>query len=175
MAKKSPVKKPRYKSPWPRGSRINRVNDPIAAFADDHPAKRLLLAHSHCWRECAGREIAWPGREDDAFDQQWQSPVEKGRWTFSGLIYMFVCFQLVLTEWLTHPPEMTGNEHELLTKHLPRARARTAECRAAAERDDNTRVIDMLPLLEAFLDAWQASILARLASDGIPLPKAFQS
>ena len=150
------------------------MNDPIAAFADEHPAKRLLLAHAYCQRECAGREIPWPGREVDAFDQQWQSPVEKGRRTFSGLIYGFVCFQLILTEWLTHPLEMTNNEHALLATHLPRARARTAECRAAAARDANTRVIDLLPLLEAFLDAWQASILARLASDGIALPKEFE-
>lgn len=172
MAKKSPVKKPRYKSPWPRGSRINRKNDPIAAFSDDHPAKRLLLAHSHCWRECAGRELVWPGREQEAFDQELRSKVKPGQWRFSYLIYAFICFELILTEWLTHPLEMTDSERNML-ESLPRTRAIFAECQAAADKDGNTRVLELLPLPEAFFNAWEASILARLAVDGIPPPKNY--
>ena len=91
--------------------------------------------------------------------------------TFSGLIYMHICFDLILTEWLTHPPEITDDERNLLDNGLPRLRATLAECRAASERDVNTRVHGLRPLPEAFHDAWKASILARLAGDGIPFPK----
>jgi hypothetical protein len=164
MAKKSPAKKPRYKSPWPRGSRINRKNDPIAAFPDDHPAKRLLPAHSRCWRECVQREIAWPGHEDDAFDQEWTSRVEQGPSSFSGLIYTFVCFELILTEWLTHPSEITADERGILQEHLPRVRNLLAECQAAADQDKNTRVLELLPLPEAFFNACGGSNFGALTS-----------
>lgn|GEM_PF-2721584 len=171
MGKKlSAVKKPRYRSPWPRGSRINRKNDPIAALQDDHPARRLLIAHSNCWRECASREVAWPGREHEAFDQEWRSRVEQRRLSFSGLIYAHVCFELILTEWLEHPSEITATERRALQESLPRARILLAECRAAAEHDGNARVLELLPLPEAFFDAWEASIRARIACDGISLP-----
>ena len=161
---------PRYRSPWPRGSRIDRKNDPIAAFPDFHPAKRLLLIHSQCRRECVGREIAFIGREDEAFDQQFTSQVDANPWRFSAFAYIHLSFTLILTEWLEHPRYMTDDEQAVLA-NLPKLRMLLAECQAAAERDANSRVLELLPLPEAYCDAREASIRARLEHDGIgPIP-----
>lgn len=170
MAKRKPAKKPRKKSPWPRGWRMHPHNDALATLVDGHPAKRLLFAHARCRRECAGREIPWPGREAEAFDQEFNSSTDLQRWTFSGWVYAHVCFSLVLTEWLTHPPQITESERQLLLEHLPRIRGLLIDCRAAAERDNNPRVLKLLPVADDFIEAWDLSIRARLAADGITIP-----
>lgn len=158
----------RKKSPWPKGLRIDPENNPLAELPDDHPAKRVLIARAICQRDCAGKEIEFLGQEGQAFDQEWQSSVEQGTWRFSNFIYAFVCVDFVLTEWLEHPPVMTAAERETLAE-LPKLRALLAECRVAATADQNQPVLEALPKAEAFVTDWEASILARLAADRIPL------
>jgi hypothetical protein len=158
----------RKKSPWPKGLRIDPENDPLAALPDDHPAKRVLIARAICQRDCAGREIEFLGQEGQAFDQVWQSAVDGRPRRFSEFVYEFVCFDLILTEWLERPPVMTASEREALAE-FPRLQALLAECRAAATAEQNQPVLEALPKAEAFVAAWEASIRARLTADRIPL------
>ena len=72
----------RLRSPWPRGLRIDRRNDALAALPDEHPAKRVLILRAECQRDCASREIAWPGREHEAVDQTWNSKIRVVRCHF---------------------------------------------------------------------------------------------
>src|SRR5687768_16545836 len=106
----------RKKSPWPKGLRIDPENNPLAELPDEHPAKRALIARAICQRDCAGREIEFIGQPGEAFDQVWNSEVDGCPRRFSEFIYEFVCVDLILSEWLEHPPVMTATERETLAE-----------------------------------------------------------
>lgn len=159
----------RRRSPWPRGLRIHRKNDPLAVLPDDHPAKRVLVLRAVCQRECAGREIPWPEREREAVDQTWNSTIRGRQCTFSGFIYEFVCFDLILDEWLTHPSIVTPGERAVFER-VPQLLGLLDECRAAAVAEDNTPVLEMLPKARAFVTEWEASVRRRIEEDNLPPP-----
>jgi hypothetical protein len=142
----------------------------LAALPDSHPAKQVLILRAICRRDCAGREIPWPGREEEAIDQEWMSAIDSRRWSFSGFIYAVVCFDLTLDEWLTHPQGITDGERSVL-ENVPRLRRLLEKCRAAAQQQNNRRVLDMLPKAEAFIAEWDRSVRQRLQEDRIPLPQ----
>lgn len=149
-----------------RMNRIDSQNRPILELPADHAAHAALVARLECQRQCAGREIPWPGREEEAVDQQWQSSVDGRTWLFSGFIYSFVCFDLVLSEWLDHPPHVTESESATLKK-LPELRALLDECQAAADRDKNHQVLAMIPVVRRFFSLWEQSIRLRIEQDGL--------
>jgi hypothetical protein len=140
------------RSPWPRGLQIHPKNNPLAALPDSHPAKRLIIAHAECRRDCAGRDISWPGRE--SIDQEWDSKIEGRRMTFSGFMYAHLCFTLVLESWLEKP---SGRE-EITQNYLPRLRGLLDECQCAASADQNHRIIKMVNQVRGYLDLWDETI-----------------
>jgi hypothetical protein len=150
------------RSPWPRGLRICRKNDPLAALLDSHPAKRLIIAHAECCRDCAGREIPWPGRE--AIDQEWDSEIAGRRTTFSDFMYEHLCFDLVLEPWL----ERLSDCQVMLRDRLPRMRGLLDECQRAATIDQNHKIIDMVNQVRAYLDLWDETINRRIREGRLP-------
>jgi hypothetical protein len=154
---------------WPRGLRIHRRNDPLAALSDSHPAKRALILHGECQRDCAGREIQWPEGKREAVDQVWISELDRRRWTFAGFVYAYICFDLILDGWLERPPFLTNCEREDLAK-MPRLYGLLDECEQAAQAEDNLTIIGMLRQVREFLNAWEAAIFQRIKDDRLPLP-----
>lgn len=152
------------RSPWPRGLRIHPKNNPLAALPDSHPAKRLVIAHAECCRDCAGRDVAWPGRE--AVDQQWNSEIDGRRHTFSGFVYQYLCFDLVLEPWLERPLVLTEYERQI-QEGLPRLRGLLEECERAADAEQNHKIIEMLNQVRGYLNLWDEAIGQRIAEDHI--------
>ncbi|HUE71077.1 MAG TPA: hypothetical protein VMP01_09325 [Pirellulaceae bacterium] len=147
-------------------NRIHPKNRPILELPKDHPAHATLVARFECQRQCAGREIPWPGREDAAVDQEWHSSLDGHSWRFSGFVYSFVCFDLILNEWIDHPPHVTESEKATLTK-LPDLHGLLDECQAAALRDANAPVLEMIPIVRRFFSLWEKSIRLRIEQDGL--------
>lgn len=159
----------RRHSPLPCGLRIDRRNDALAALPDEHPAKRVLILRAECQRDCASREIPWQGREHEAVDQTWTSNIRGRQMSFSGFIYQYVCFDLILHEWLTHPTDLTTGERAVL-EQVPQLHGLLEECHAAAVADNNTRILDLLPKAQAFVAEWEACVRRRIKEDNLPLP-----
>jgi hypothetical protein len=151
---------------FPRGLRIHRDNRPIFDFPVDHPARRLLITHAECWRDCAGREIAWPGKESEAIDQSWLSSLDGRQWTFSGFVYGFVCFDLVLHGWLDRPPHLAADERAAL-EGIPKMRSLLAECRAACVQESNFPAFPLIDQVERLPTAWEHSVQFRIQTDRI--------
>jgi hypothetical protein len=149
------------KSPWPRGLRIHRKNDPLAALPDSHPAKRLIIAHAECRRDCAGRDIPWPGRE--CVDQEWDSEIAGRHMTFSGFMYEHLCFDLVLESWLERP----SDRERMVRDRLPRLRGLLDECQRAATADQNHKLIEMVNQVRGYLDLWDEAINCRIREEHI--------
>jgi hypothetical protein len=145
------------------GLPIHTKNYPLLDMGDDHPAVAALVAHGECRRFCGGREIAWPGGPPAA-DQAWRSALDGRNWKFSQLFYTFISFDLVLQEWMEHPPQITPQEIDW-REGIPKMRAYWAECEAAARHDSNYPVLEMLDTVKVFLDAWEHAILSRLERD----------
>lgn len=136
---------------------IHRKNRPILQFAVTHPARAVLEARWKCQRECAGCEL-------DDIDQEWQSEIDNRRWTFSGLIYSYVCFDLVLYGWLDRPSHLAKDELGLFD-HVARLRALLDECHEAATGTNNFPVLEMIPLVIRFLDFWEEAVRLRIQED----------
>jgi hypothetical protein len=142
--------------------RIHPKNNPLAALPESHPAKRLVIAHAECCRDCAGRDIPWRDRE--AIDQEWNSEIEGRRKTFSGFVYEHICFDLVLEPWLARPPVMTDYE-KWIQGRLPRLRGLLDECERAAKADQNPKIIEMVNQVRGYLDLWDEAISRRMSED----------
>lgn len=124
----------------------------VRTFPSDHPAKDLLIRHSQCRKNCAGREIAWPKQQP--IEQEWFSITEQRKFTFSGLIYGFICFNADYQGWTqTAPPERLRDEDHWAIKQLPRMIALVNECKAAATKNKNAEILKLCPFVEAYLEA----------------------
>jgi hypothetical protein len=99
-------------------------------------------------------------------DQIWTSEIRGRQCSFSGFIYEFICFDLILDEWLTHPPTLTAAEREVLER-VPQLVNLLEECRAAAIAEGNTRVLAMIPKAHAFLVEWEACVRRRIDEDNL--------
>jgi hypothetical protein len=141
--------------------RIHRKNDPLAALPDSHPAKRLIIAHAECWRDCAGRDIPSPRRE--SIDQEWDSEIAGRHMTFSGFMYEHLCFDLVLESWLESPSAC----EQMLQDRLPRLRGLLDECHRAATAGQNHKLIQMVNQVRRYLDLWDEAINRRIREDHI--------
>lgn len=148
------------RSRWPRGLRIHSKNNPLASLPDSHPAKRLIIAHAECRRDCVGREISWRGRE--AVDQDWDSEITGRHMTFSGFMYQHLSFDLVLELWL----ERVSDCEKMGREYLPRLRGLLNECERAATIDHNHKIIDMVNQVRGYLNLWDEVITTRLQDGG---------
>jgi hypothetical protein len=153
------MKKPRRYLGLP----IHRKNYPLLELGDDHPAIAALVAHGECRRFCGGREIRMPGGPPAA-DQSWHSEIDGRDWKFSTLFYTFISFDLVLDEWMSHPPSITPQEIAW-QEGIPKMRTYWNECEAAARQDRNEPVLEMLQSVKTLLDAWERAIAARIEKD----------
>lgn len=156
----------RRRSPWPRGLRIQPANDPLAAFPDDHPAKRVLILRAECQRDCAGLEVPWPGREHEAVDQTWDSQIRGRQCSFSGFIYGFVCFDLIVHGWLKRPAYLTPEEQAVLER-TPELLGLLEECQAASVAANNTLILELLPMPRAFVVEFEKCVRRRIEEDGL--------
>jgi hypothetical protein len=147
-------------------NRIHPKNAPVLAFSEEHPARAALEARLECQRECAGREISAPSQQIASVDQEWRSAVDGRVWRFSSLVYTFVCFDLVLSEWIEHPPRLTETEEAALVK-LPETRLLLDECEAAAQGVANNPVLQMIPKVRRFFLLWEQAIRLRIRQDGL--------
>jgi hypothetical protein len=141
------------------GLGIHRRNSPILQFAENHPARRVLEARWECQRDCAGCELR-------DIDQEWESEIDHRRWTFSGVVYAYVCFDLILHGWLHRPPHLAEDEIGVFA-HVAKIRLLLGECHRAATCDKNGAVLEMISLVSRFLDLWEEAIRLRIQEDRI--------
>lgn len=146
-------------------------NRPLNDLPESHIARRTVIAHENCCRECVGQEVAWPGHGEDAFDQRWHSDLLQREFSFSSFAYCFISFNLVMDEWIAHPPQVTKAEVDGLS-HLPLLQALVDECEAAARQDENVRVQRCVSQVREFLALWEESIRLRISEDGLGFPTA---
>lgn len=81
-------------------SRIHPENRSLLDLPESHPAHCALLVHDSTRDRCVGHEIPRSGREDDAFDQELFSEIERRTMMFSGFAYAYISFDLILDAWL---------------------------------------------------------------------------
>lgn len=155
---------------WPSGLRIHPRNNPLRELPDSHPAKLAVIAHAECCRDCVGREIEWPGREREAFDQSWQSRLLDQRFAFSSYAYVFLSFDLILEEWITHPPQATESEKQTVAA-APFLEALLCECQQAASEAGNVRVLERLPQIRRFNELRVLATKERWAVEGLETPE----
>jgi hypothetical protein len=158
--------------PWPRGwaGLIHPKNDPLSELPESHPAKMVLFAHGQCRRDCVGKEIPWPGHDDEAFDQEWQSRLLGHRFRFSDFAYAFISYDLVIENWLTHPPHVTEFEEWMVTR-IRCLSALLDECEKAAKQDGNTRVLDKVSQIRELNELHMRAIRERWATDELDPPE----
>jgi hypothetical protein len=147
---------------------IHKKNARLMLLPEAHPARRVLVAHAECRRDCVGRELSWPGLDQVSIDQEWQAVATQGRWTFSGLAYAFVSFELILHGWLEHPPTIAPDEAGFLEKS-PLIRALLAECKSAAQKCRNEPILPLIEQVGNFVDIWENSVRCRLREDQVEL------
>ncbi len=137
-------------------------------FSANHPAKEMLLRHARCRKNCAGREIAWPNQTP--LEQEWFSMTEQRKYTFSGLIYGFICFDPDYRGWTeTAPPESLRDEDRGAIEQLPRIVAIINECKAAATQDRNFEILKLLPFVDDYLEALGRCIMSIIEQRLIPV------
>jgi hypothetical protein len=171
MGKKqrSPTKTTK-RSPWPRGwaGLIHPKNNPLSDLPDSHPAKLLLFAQGQFRLDCVGKEIPWPGHEDEAFDQEWQSQLLGRVFRFSSFAYC-IYYDLILEEWLTHPPYVTESEKWMLAR-IQCLDALLDECEHAAKNDENTRVLARVAQTRELNQLHMRAMSERWATDQLNPP-----
>ncbi|MCA9234108.1 MAG: hypothetical protein KDA44_01460 [Planctomycetales bacterium] len=145
-------------------------NRPLHELPESHVARRTVIAHTNCHRHCVAKEIPWPGSGKEPFDQKWHSKLLGREFAFSSFAYAFISFDLVMTEWNTHPPHVTDAEVNDLVR-IPLLRTLLTECEAAAEQTKNVHVQKCVRQIHEFLDLWDESIRLRIQQDGLEVPR----
>jgi len=131
---------------WPRGLRIHRGNDHLATLPESHPAKRLVIAHAECWRDCAGREIA--DRREAEVKAEWFSALEGKRKSLSGVVYEYICYDLIIEPSLQIDADFVTQLNHLETL--------LSECKAACGH--NEAVLAMVEQLLRYCLLWRAFV-----------------
>lgn len=153
-----------------RSSLMVGKNRPLNELPESHVARRTVVSHADCRRDCVGKEIPWPGREDEAFDQKWYSELLKRDFSFSSFAYAYISFTLVMDEWITHPKNVTEAERNALVR-IPLLCVLLSECEAAATQERNSRVQKCVAQIRRFLRLWEESIRLRIVEDGLHIPQ----
>ncbi len=150
--------------------RVHRLNRPLFDLAPTHPAAYALISHANCREQCVGHEIAWPGKESEAFDQEWYSDIEKRVLRFSTFAYEFISYDLVLDGWIERSPGLTESESRIL-EDAPRLRTLMDECERAARTDENPQVLQRIPIVREWIAALENAVLYRKDVDDISRDK----
>jgi hypothetical protein len=153
---------------------VFRLNRPIFAMPDSHPAHRFLRAFIQCRQDCVGREMSISDDASGEIDQAWYSETDNRMRTFSGFAYEFLSFDIVLDEWMTNPPYVTDSEKAWLAR-IHYMRTLLAECENAAEGDRNGPVLTMIKQVQELLGLWKECIVTRIATVNESRPSSSES
>jgi len=140
---------------------IEKLNRPILKLNDSNPAKRFLSAFIDCQADCAGRELDFDGQT--AIEQEWTSASDGRVWTFSGFVYMFLCFDIELDGFLQSAPHLTPSEIGAL-RELPHLRSMMNECAEAARQQGNSEIIELTDQVLEMLGLWEEYLKFRQAT-----------
>jgi hypothetical protein len=132
--------------------RIESMNRPVLDLDDTHPAKKFLNAFMDCLADCAGRELGLDG--ETPIDQEWRSATDGRVWTFSGFVYAFLCFDILLDGFLESSPSLTESE-KFAAQEIPRLRSMMEECAQAAQRDGNRDILELTDQVMTMLSLWE--------------------
>lgn len=122
--------------------------------------------YTRCREQRVGYEIAWPGKESEAFDQEWYSEIDGRVLRFSAFAYQYISYDLVLDGWIERSPTLTGSESRIL-EHAARLRALMDECERAAKKDENHQVLQRVPIVREWIDALESAVLHRVDVDNL--------
>ena len=140
--------------------KIDPANNPILSFSDSHPAKRFLILHQEFNRRWVGFEISYSTRPAIP-DLEWCSDQTNGPVKLSGLLYKYISFTPVLSEWLE--PSRTLSEYELQSLDTIRLIYHLINTAERACRDQIKPVHhEMMQELRMLLAAWEHSISDRI-------------
>jgi hypothetical protein len=140
---------------------VEQLNREVMLLDDSHPAKRFLNAFIDCRKTCAGLEIPYHDRQ--AIDQVWVSIVDGKRRTFSGFVYEYLCYDIVLDGFLQGAKQLTAAE--LVDCELvPRMRALVTECADEARKQANNAVAERADQILKLFDLWESYLDFRKAA-----------
>ena len=131
---------------------IEKLNGPILKLDDSHTAKRFLSAFIDCRTDCAGRELDFDGQVP--IEQVWTSRSDGRVWTFSGFVYMFLCFDIELDGFLQNAPYLTPSE-TAAARELPLLRSMMQECESAARESGNNDILELTVQVQAMFGLWE--------------------
>jgi hypothetical protein len=130
---------------------IERLNRPVLALDDAHPAKRFLTEFIECRANCVGRELG--SDEDMPIDQAWTSSLDSKVWTFSSFAYRILAFDIELDGFLESAPYLTASETGA-ARELPIYRSLMHECAEAARQSDNSEILELTDHVLEMLGLW---------------------
>ena len=131
-------------------SHIENMNRPVLELDEAHPAKRFLSAFMDCRMNCSERELEIG--DQTPIEQTWTSATDGRAWTFSGFIYAFICFDIVLDGFFQRAPNLT--ESEAAASGGAKVRLMMNECAEAARRDGNGEIVEMTHQVQEMLNLW---------------------
>lgn len=115
------------------------------ALPESHPRHRLLLAWYSWWFNCVGRELRWPGYEDQAVDLEWWSSVDHKSVKFSDTAYEFLMLQGLFEAWNLPAAHKDRSAVEgKIRRYLSVLNPRLLEGRQRAEAERNLAMLVMI-------------------------------
>ena len=140
--------------------RIHLDNKPILALPDNHPAKRFLLNHAEFCSQWIGFEISYPDKEEFP-DLVWHSKSQNKSVCLSDILYKYISFTPVLSDWVLNPKTQTESEKTyLVTIAVISTLINEAQscCPGQIQPFHNSLIRSLLRLL----NNWESSITARI-------------
>lgn len=137
---------------------IESLNRPVLTLEDTHPAKRFLIAFMQCLDDCAGRELGLDG--ETPIEHEWFSSIDGRTWTFSGFVYAFLCFDIVLDGFLENSPVLTEAEKSTI-EEIPRLRAMMDECIKSVRDSGYPEILKLANQVMTMLSLWEEYLAFR--------------
>jgi hypothetical protein len=129
---------------------VKRLNRPLFDLSLEHPARRFLESFIACHKHCVGAELR-------GVDQLWFSQAESRQMFFSGFVYAYLSFDIVLDGWLNNAPELTESERCYLDG-IGQLEILVHECLDEATKDRNAEIIEMCHEVSKMLVNWRDCI-----------------
>lgn len=128
------------------------MNHLVMKLDDAHPAKKFLSAFIDCKANCVGRHHGLDGRRP--IDQEWTSPSDGTRWTFSGFAYAFLSLDIDVDSFLVSAPSQT-EQSTTNTWNLPLLRSLMNECEQAARQSGNAEIVELTDQVQRTFNLWE--------------------
>lgn len=127
-------------------------NDRVyAEFPTHHPARLYLVRFYEVREEVCGRDIAWPDRA--RIEQEWVSKLLQRKFSFSAFAYCFISLTLTMDEWFDDHFSTTPSEWEQrCIAQFAMKQTLLDECAEAAEREENTAILEYVHLVRSVLE-----------------------